>query len=174
MGRDASLIDEKKPRPSPEGRNKGQGIAEAPCRWWQVMASEDTANLPFSAFFAHMIEPMPLAKGVRRRANDLRYAPGNRPVPPPLPAEQAAHEARRLARRVTLKFSKPAPPNVWGDDSRLIEGWFEAGEQLQHAELGEGGYAEYGSLAAVSIFDDQPPRTLDRALSWMRSLALSR
>jgi len=109
-----------------------KAVVLRPLCWWEIAARRRAApELPFLGFFR---------EGRSAREED------------PMPGE--------LKQRVAIPVEdwERFVSGRWGEDSPLIEDWFDAGEELQHSN--------------VELMIEEPDRW-ERALQWMRSLAVA-
>jgi hypothetical protein len=67
-------------------------------------------------------------------------------------------EAKRFQNRIVIPIPSWNARQAWGEDLFPIEEWFDEGEALAHSD--------------AEVFIDEPDRW-ERAMDWMRSLALA-
>ena len=119
----------------------------SPLSWKQILAQSDPRDLPFQVYFSEL---QPLMDPQEWDQDD----PGDVEINLDIPEnyQMCVIEPPLLSLRLEGQ-------TLWGNDSSLIEQWFDDGELLEFSDT-------------ELYLDDEPDRWA-RALGWMRSLAIA-
>jgi len=125
-------------------RRRTSRPANAPVCWWQIMNRAVPAPMPFQDLYQEWLLGS---------------------EPPPF-KESTMETTKRNQTRATA--TQQAEDNVWGDDAPFVDEWFGEGDN----------FCERKPMQALELElemgrEQDREERLDRALGWMRSLAVA-